>query len=70
MLPTPMIVSKLHANGMLLDYEYAELQSMEDNSRTNRKLIDFLLKKDDKLAEDFKKELSNIPGYNHLVSLL
>ena len=43
---------------------------MEDNSRTNRKLIDFLLKKDDKLAEDFKKELSNIPGYNHLVSLL
>ena len=65
-----MIVSKLHANGMLLDFEYAELQSTNHNSVTNRKLIDFLLKKDDKVAEDFKKELSNIPGYDHLVSLL
>ena len=69
-LPTHMIVSKLHASGLLLDCEYAEIKGKKNNSKTNRKLIDFLLCKDDELVEDFKKELSEIHGYSHLVRLL
>ena len=69
-LPTHMIVSKLHAIGLLLECEYAEIKGKKNNPKTNRKLIDFLLCKDDELVEDFKKELSGIHGYRHLVRLL
>ena len=69
-MPTSAIVTKLNALGLLLDYEYAELKGKINCPMTNLKLIDFLLCKDPELVERFKKVLSDIPGYNHLVRLL
>ena len=69
-MPTPAIISKLHAVGLLLEHEYAELKGEMNWPIKNRKLIDFLLCKDPELVKVFKKALSDIPGYNHLVQLL
>lgn len=69
-MPTPVIISKLNALGLLLEYEYAELKVQMNNPLANQKLIDFLLCKDPELIETFKKVLSDISGYNHLVRLL
>lgn len=69
-LPTPEIVSRLHAKKLLLDCEYSEIKCKRNNPVANRKLIDFLLCKDDDLVKDFKEQLSEIHGYSHLVRLL
>lgn len=69
-LPTPEIVSRLHARNLLLDSEYKQITCKRNSPNMNRKLIDFLLCKDDELVKDFDEELSEIHGYNHLVRLL
>ena len=69
-MPTPEIVSRLHSKKLLLESEYSQVKRKRNSPTANRKLIDFLLCKDDELVQVFKEQLSKIPGYNHLVRLL
>jgi hypothetical protein len=65
-IPIDAIIPQLHAQDLLLDYEYAEVTSQPFPIRKNRSLIDAFLKKAPSIFYQFCSILEGQHGYEYI----
>ena len=69
-IPIDVIISTLHAQDVLLDYEYAEVTSQPFPIKKNRSFVDALLKKAPSVFYKFCSILESQHGYEHIAHYL
>ena len=65
-IPIDAIIPQLHAQDLLLDYEYAEVTSQPFPIKKNRSLIDAFLKKGPSIFYQFCSILEGQHGYEYI----
>jgi hypothetical protein len=69
-IPIDVIISTLHAQDVLLDYEYAEVTSQPFPIKKNRSFVDVLLRKAPSVFYQFCSILESQHGYEHIAHYL
>ena len=69
-IPIDVIISTLHAQGVLLDYEYHEVTSQPFPIKRNRTLLDALLRKAPSVFYQFCSILESQRGYEYIARYL
>jgi hypothetical protein len=69
-IPIDVIISTLHAQGVLLDYEYHEVTSQPFSIKRNRSFLDALLRKAPSVFYQFCSILESQRGYEYIAHYL